>query len=48
MNTFELSFTDNVKGRIHNNTLDEIYQENELPPNRSQVSIYNYYKNLYQ
>lgn len=45
--TFELSFNDNVKGRIQNATLDEIYQENDLPPNRSQVSIYEYYKKRY-
>ncbi len=47
MDTFELSFNDNVKGRIQNATLDEIYQENNLAPNRSQVSIYEYYKNRY-
>ncbi len=47
MDTFELSFNDNVKGRIQNATLDEIYQENDLPPNRSQVSIYEYYKKRY-
>lgn len=48
MDTFDLSFNDNVKGRIHNNTLDEIYQKNDLEKNRSQVSIYEYYKKLYQ
>lgn len=47
MDTFELSFTDNVKGRIQNASSDEIYQENDLPANRSQVSIYEYYKNKY-
>ncbi|MDG4946705.1 polyphosphate kinase 1 [Weeksellaceae bacterium KMM 9713] len=47
MDTFELSFNDNVKGRIQNATLDEIYQENDLAPNRSQVSIYEYYKKRY-
>lgn len=47
MDTFELSFNDNVKGRIQNATFDEIYQENDLPPNRSQISIYEYYKNRY-
>lgn len=48
MDTFNLSFNDNVKGRIQNNTQDEIYQENNLPKNRSQISIYQYYKKLYQ
>ena len=47
MDTFDLSFTDNVKGRIQNATLDEIYQENDLPPNRSQISIYEYYEKKY-
>lgn len=47
MDTFDLSFTDNVKGRIQNNTQDEIYQKNNLPKNRSQVTIYEYYKKLY-
>lgn len=47
MDTFELSFTDNVKGRIQNATLDEIYQENDLPSNRSQISIYQYYEKKY-
>lgn len=42
--TFELSFTDNVKGRVQNATLDEIYLRNDLPENRSQLSIYEYYK----
>ena len=45
MDTFDLSFNDNVKGRIQNATLDEIYQENDLPENRSQFSIYKYYQN---
>lgn len=48
MNTFDLSFNDNVKGRIQNATLDEIYQRNKLSPNRSQFTIYEYYKNLYE
>lgn len=47
MDTFDLSFNDNVKGRIHNASYDEIYQENDLPENRSQVSIYNYYEKKY-
>ncbi|MGV4529737.1 polyphosphate kinase 1 [Ornithobacterium rhinotracheale] len=47
MDTFDLSFNDNVKGRIQNNTQDEIYQSNDLPENRSQISIYEYYKKLY-
>ncbi|MDO5656013.1 MAG: polyphosphate kinase 1 [Flavobacteriaceae bacterium] len=44
MDTFELSFNDNVKGRVQNATYDEIYQENELAQNRSQISIYEYYQ----
>ncbi len=45
--TFELSFTDNVKGRVQNATLDEIYVKNDWPENRSQLSIYEYYKKKY-
>lgn len=46
MDTFDLSFNDNVKGRIQNNENGE-YQKNNLPRNRSQISIYEYYKKLY-
>ncbi|MXV38378.1 polyphosphate kinase 1 [Flavobacteriaceae bacterium Ap0902] len=45
MDTFELSYTDNVKGRLQTADSREPYQTNDLPPNRSQLSIYNYYKN---
>ena len=47
MDTFEISFNDNVKGRVLNASYDEIYQENDLPENRSQLTIYNYYQTKY-
>ncbi|MDO5509840.1 MAG: polyphosphate kinase 1 [Weeksellaceae bacterium] len=47
MQIFELNMEDNVKGRLHNQTLNEVYTTNDLPPNRSQLSIYQYFKNLY-
>ena len=47
MDTFDLSFHDNVKGRIQNAVFDEIYQENDLPENRSQVTIYEYFEKKY-
>ncbi len=42
MKIFELGFNDNVKGRVIQEGLQEYYQKNELPPNRSQDSIYKY------
>lgn len=47
MDTFELSFTDNVKGRIQSADMEERYQKNDLPANRSQFSIYQYYEKIY-
>ncbi len=39
---FELGFNDNVKGRIVQPGLQEEYQKNDLAPNRSQETIYQY------
>ena len=47
MATFELSFNDNVKGRVQNAIYEEIYAENDLPENRSQVTIYEYFEKKY-
>ncbi|MGI9527868.1 MAG: polyphosphate kinase 1 [Weeksellaceae bacterium] len=45
MDTFNLSYTDNVKGRLQTSDSREPYQHNNLPPNRSQFTIYEYYQN---
>lgn len=45
MDTFDLSFNDNVKGRIHDAHLGLRYRKNKLPPLRSQFATYDY---LYQ
>lgn len=42
MKIFDLGFTDNVKGRLLEDGLNEPYQKNDLPPNRSQLTIYKY------
>jgi polyphosphate kinase len=41
---FELSYNDSVKGRLVSDKLSESYQEGKNPLNRSQFSIYEYYK----
>ncbi|ADX68612.1 MULTISPECIES: polyphosphate kinase 1 [Weeksella] len=46
MDTFDLSFTDNVKARIHDKTTSLTYQINDLPHNRSQFTIYDYLQQL--
>ncbi len=46
MDTFDLSFTDNVKGRVHDKTTSLSYQINDLPLNRSQFTTYDYLQQL--
>lgn len=48
MDTFDISFNDNVKGRIHDLTSSLDYQKNQKAPNRSQFTTYEYLKNLEQ
>ena len=43
--TFDICWNDNVKARIINETQDNRYIENDLERNRSQVTLYDYYKN---
>jgi len=43
--TFDICWKDNVKARILNDTQDNRYVENDLEMNRSQISLYEYYKN---
>ncbi len=45
METFDICWNDNVKARILNDTQDNSYITNKLEPNRSQISLYEYYKN---
>ena len=43
--TFAICWNDNVKARVLNETQDNSYVSNNLEPNRSQISLYEYYKN---
>jgi polyphosphate kinase len=45
METFEISWSDNVKARIFDREQKNIYKKNELPELRSQFAIYDYYLN---
>ncbi|HUH34891.1 MAG TPA: polyphosphate kinase 1 [Moheibacter sp.] len=42
MNTFDLSFNDNVKARLHDANQSLTYQKNDLPRLRSQFATYDY------
>lgn len=44
IDTFDLSFNDNVKGRLLGVDGSYKYQKNDLPKNRSQFTIYEYYE----
>lgn len=46
IDTFEISFNDNVKGRQITSTSSLTYKRNELPLNRSQYTTYDYFLNL--
>lgn len=48
MDTFDLGFNDNVKGRIHDLDSSLRYQKNDKIPNRSQFTTYDYLKKLEQ
>jgi len=45
IDTFEISWSDNVKARIFNGEQNNVYRKNELPKLRSQFAIYDYYLN---
>ena len=45
LETFEISWSDNVKARIFDREQKNIYKKNELPELRSQFAIYDYYLN---
>lgn len=46
MDTFDLSFNDNVKGRRISAESSLEYKTNNLPPNRSQITTFNYLSHL--
>jgi polyphosphate kinase len=43
MDTFEISWQDNVKARVFNGEQDNKYRQAEGPGLRSQFAIYDYY-----
>ena len=43
--TFDICWNDNVKARILNENQDNSYVSNNLERNRSQITLYEYYKN---
>ncbi len=45
IDTFEISWRDNVKARIFNQDQNNVYRNNDLPKLRSQFAIYDYYLN---
>lgn len=45
LDTFEISWNDNVKARIFNEDQDNSYRRNDLPKVRSQFAMYDYYLN---
>jgi len=45
IDTFEISWSDNVKARIFNGEQNNVYKKNEQPKLRSQFAIYDYYLN---
>ena len=44
IDTFEISWADNVKARIINEAQDNTYRPHTTPPLRSQVALYEYYQ----
>ncbi|MGB5608200.1 polyphosphate kinase 1 [Eudoraea sp.] len=45
IDTFQISWSDNVKARIFNGEQNNVYKKNEQPKLRSQFAIYDYYLN---
>ncbi|MFM1878496.1 MAG: hypothetical protein RLZZ241_1362 [Bacteroidota bacterium] len=44
IDTFEISWRDNIKARIYDNAQSNQYRTTELPEHRSQFEMYHYYK----
>ncbi|MCM4159034.1 polyphosphate kinase 1 [Antarcticibacterium flavum] len=44
LETFEISWSDNVKARVHSRDQDNAYRRNDNLPVRSQFALYDYYK----
>ncbi|CAM4322261.1 polyphosphate kinase 1 [Gillisia limnaea] len=44
LETFEISWRDNVKARVHSINQDNAYRKNNLPACRSQFALYEYYQ----
>lgn len=44
LETFEISWRDNVKARVHSKNQDNAYRKNDLPALRSQFALYEYYQ----
>ena len=44
LETFNISWEDNVKARIHSLNQDNAYRKNDKPPLRSQFALYEYYQ----
>jgi len=45
IDTFDICWVDNVKARILNETQDNTYVINDQPKNRSQITLYEYFRN---
>jgi len=43
IDTFEISWSDNVKARIFSESQDNAYRKNGAPKTRSQFAMYDYY-----
>lgn len=48
LETFEISWNDNVKARVFNEAQDNSYRETAKPEVRSQFAVYDYYKTNYK
>ena len=44
IDTFEISWNDNIKGRVFSDKHDNAYKKNNEPEVRSQFKLYEYYK----
>ena len=44
LETFDISWNDNVKARIHSLDQDNAYRRNDKGPLRSQFALYEYYQ----
>ena len=44
IDTFEISWRDNVKARVYDETQSNAYRQHALPEHRSQFEMYDYYQ----